>query len=181
MLRRLDLRRTDLTSADLAAALPRAALDVEAALGAVRPTIEDVRARVDRDFDVEIGTLFAAAGEESLLRQVIDNLLYNAVHYCPPDRRPQIVVDAVTDLSRREGIVRVTDNGLGIPVEERESVFAMFQRGRSTGGAGGTGIGLALCRRVLERHGGSIRIEDGPRGGARFTLAIPRHFHPRTF
>ena len=129
-----------------------------------RHAVEDVRARVDRDFDVVIGPLFAAAGEEGLLRQVVDNLLYNAVHYCPPDRRPRIVVDAVTVPSRREGIVRVTDNGLGIPVEERESVFAMFQRGRSTGGAGGTGIGLALCRRVLERHGGSIRIEDGPHG-----------------
>ena len=145
----------------------------------VRDAAEDVRARVDRDFSLEVGPLFAAAGDAGLLRQVFDNLLFNAVHYCPPDRTPRLVVDAEVDPGRRQGVVRVCDNGLGIPVEDREAVFGMFQRGRSTPGAGGTGFGLALCRRVLERHGGAIALDDAPGGGARFTLTIPRHFRAR--
>lgn len=70
----------------------------------------------------------------------------------------------------------VADNGAGVPTEEREKIFEMFQRGSTGFGQSGTGVGLALCRRVIEGHGGHIWVEDGPQGGSRFCLTLPRHF-----
>lgn len=127
-----------------------------------------------------------AEGDASALRQVLTNLLFNAVHYGPSDCLPHVTVSAAPAVARRELLVRVTDNGRGIPPEDRERIFEMFQRGTNTGGASGTGVGLALCRRVVERHGGRIWVEDAPDGaggtvgtvGTSMCFTLPRHFDP---
>ena len=67
--------------------------------------------------------------------------------------------------------MRVADNGIGIPVEQQELVFAPFKRAHGDR-ADGNGIGLALCRRIAERHGGSIRVESEPDKGSTFVVTL---------
>jgi PAS domain S-box-containing protein len=120
-----------------------------------------------------VEALPAVAGDQNMLDQLLANLVGNALKYVPPDRTPQVVVDAVASANGRHCIVRVTDNGDGFATDEREQVFGMFQRGRTATGVPGTGIGLAICRRVAERHGGRIWIEDAPAGGSRVCVELP--------
>jgi PAS domain S-box-containing protein len=103
-------------------------------------------------------------------RQVLQNLVQNAVKYHHPDRVPVVEVSA-TELDDRWQVV-VADNGVGVPPEDRERVFRMFQQ--AGGAESGYGVGLAVSRRVVERHGGHIWIEDNPGGGSRFCFTIPR-------
>jgi signal transduction histidine kinase len=113
-------------------------------------------------------TVWADAG---LVRQLFDNVLSNALKYVAPGVRPEVTVSG-----RRDGEwweLRVTDNGIGIPVEERELVFESFHRAHREGYQG-TGLGLAICRRIADRHGGSIRVESGPEGrGTSFVVRLP--------
>lgn len=109
--------------------------------------------------------------DEALVRQLFDNLLGNAVKYVGTGVRPAVAVTG-----RAEGhwlTVRVTDNGIGIPEEQREEIFDSFHRAHREG-YHGTGLGLAICRRIVERHGGTIWVEDGPNGiGTAFVLQLP--------
>jgi signal transduction histidine kinase len=112
-----------------------------------------------------------ATGDPVLVRQLLGNLIGNAVKYVGPEVRPDIEVLATSG----EGWVHVSviDNGIGVPVEKRERIFDNFQRAHTDGYAG-TGIGLAICRRVVERHGGVIAVVDAPdRTGSVFTFTLP--------
>lgn len=104
------------------------------------------------------------------LRQVLQNLVQNTVKYRHPERPPRAEV-SVTE-REDDWLVTVTDNGLGVPDEDKESVFSMFARARTD--VDGHGIGLATSRRIVERHGGSIWVEDNPGGGSRFCFTLPR-------
>jgi PAS domain S-box-containing protein len=110
-------------------------------------------------------------GDLGLVRQLFDNLLGNAVKYVAPGVRPRVDVRGTRDGDWLE--VRVSDNGIGIPVDQREQVFETFHRAHSKGYQG-TGLGLAICRRIADRHGGSIQVEDGPQGtGTTFVVRLP--------
>ena len=123
---------------------------------------------------IERSPLPTVQGIETELRQMLMNLISNALKF----RRPEIT--PIISVSGREipgGCeISVADNGIGIPHSERERLFQLFQRLHSQEDYEGTGIGLALCRKVAEGHGGSIRIEDSPLGGVSFvvTLAEPQ-------
>jgi signal transduction histidine kinase len=94
----------------------------------------------------------------------------NSLKYCRPDLAPVVHVSALhaDDLWRLE----IADNGVGIPKEHRERIFRIFQRlhGRDVPG---TGIGLAICRKIVERHQGTIEVGESPNGGAVFTIVLP--------
>ncbi|WP_380176255.1 ATP-binding protein [Kineococcus sp. DHX-1] len=107
------------------------------------------------------GTLDPQA-DPVLLRQLLQNLLANAVRHRRPDRPCRIEV-TVTALPAGGWELAVADNGHGIPADQRDRVFAMFTSGPAPGGHG---IGLATCRRIVTRHGGSITAEPTPGGGA---------------
>jgi PAS domain S-box-containing protein len=119
----------------------------------------------ERGTTVEIAALPTVPGDAPLLRQILQNLLANAIRHARPED-PQVrvrvrEVDGGWELS-------VADNGPGFPGRLRDSAFDLFARGHN----GGTGLGLAICRRAVERHGGRIWIADGDGQGAdvRFTL-----------
>lgn len=98
------------------------------------------------------------------LRQAICNLMENALHASPDGAVAQArVVDGALEIS-------VRDHGPGVPVDQRERIFEAFTTGR----AQGTGLGLAVTRRVVELHGGTIVVGDAPGGGAIFTVTIPQ-------
>ncbi|RNM12541.1 sensor histidine kinase [Nocardioides pocheonensis] len=120
-----------------------------------------------------VARLPVVAGDEAQLRQLVANLVGNAIKYVPADRTPEVVVDALVEVAEDRCILRVSDNGAGFAEDERERVFEMFQRGSGTAGVPGTGIGLAICRRVAERHGGRIWIEPSPSGGSRVCVELP--------
>ncbi|WP_331272439.1 GAF domain-containing sensor histidine kinase [Motilibacter aurantiacus] len=112
----------------------------------------------------------AARVDAVLLRQLLQNLLTNAIRYRAPGRPGQVVVTAAPLQGEGGWEFAVADNGLGIPPDQRERVFAMF----STGSRGrGSGIGLATCQRIVERHGGRIWIEQTPGGGTTVRFTIP--------
>lgn len=105
-----------------------------------------------------------------LMERVIYNLLENAVKYTPPGSLVEIGAD-VTE-SRVE--VRVDDNGPGLPAGKEELIFKKFERGQPEGVTRGVGLGLAICRAIVEAHDGSIHAENRPQGGARFIFSLPK-------
>ena len=108
--------------------------------------------------------------EPTLLATVFQNLLGNALKFRGEDA-PRIHVSAVRDANR--WLFRVSDNGLGIEHEYADRIFTIFQRLHARSTYPGTGIGLAMCRKIVEHHGGTIWLEDSPPPGATFVVALP--------
>lgn len=110
-------------------------------------------------------------GAPSLLLMLVTNLLGNAIKYRRDDQPPVVQVSAVTegDLLR----VSVADNGIGIPAEYEEKVFVIFQRLHGRDEYEGTGIGLALAKKIVEFHGGTISLLPSPLGGACISFTLP--------
>lgn len=105
------------------------------------------------------------------LTRVFLNILGNALQYCHPERRPSITVSC-----DREGDtwqVKVADNGIGIPADDRDRLFRRFERGTNTGGISGTGLGLHIIREIVMGHGGSVWVESTEGEGTTFYLSIP--------
>jgi len=105
------------------------------------------------------------------MREVFLNLIANALHYAAPGRPPEIRLDA--ERVREGWLVSVRDNGLGVPPEEQETIFQLFHRGESGRRREGSGVGLAICKRVVENHGGRIWVKSVPGAGAVFHLLLP--------
>ena len=112
-------------------------------------------------------------GQRSLLAQLLQNLVANALKFVPPGVAP--VVRLTCEDQGTAWCVSVRDNGIGVPDDDRERIFEMFQRLPEREAYPGTGIGLAICKRVVELHGGRIWVEPAPGGGSafRFTIARP--------
>jgi signal transduction histidine kinase len=131
---------------------------VTEALGVLADQIDASGAEVETD---ELPTVL---GDEHQLRLVFTNLVGNAIKYRRPGVAPRIRVGA-TKGDDGEWCVWVADNGIGIDPARAEAMFGMFERERRDGDRPGSGIGLALCRRIVERHGGRIWIERAETGG----------------
>lgn len=110
-------------------------------------------------------------GDDSELQRLLLNLLGNALKYRAPDRRPDIVIDWKRTAEELE--VLVTDNGIGIAAEHYERVFMLFHRLHSQDEYEGTGIGLALCKKIVEHHGGRIWVTSVPGQGSTFGFTLP--------
>jgi signal transduction histidine kinase len=111
-------------------------------------------------------------GDPARLQQVVWNLLANAVKFTP--QGGQVQVDLADDVTRTR--IRIQDNGPGIAPDFLPYLFERFRQedGSSTRRHGGLGLGLAIVRHLVELHGGSVRAENRPEGGARFVLTLPR-------
>ena len=123
--------------------------------------------RVTVELAEEWPTITFGRGE---LEQVITNLLTNAAKFAGrAGREPRIAISASQDGERV--VLIVDDTGPGIPLESRDRAFGLFQRLDSK--VEGTGVGLAIVKRIVERRGGAVRIEESPLGGARFKVTLP--------
>lgn len=108
-------------------------------------------------------------GDPALLRRVLDNLVHNAVEHTPAGGR--ILINVLTEGS---GVrVEVSDSGPGVPPEAREQLFLKFYQRDMKRHVGNVGLGLALCEKVVTRHGGSIGVGDAVPNGARFYFTLP--------
>jgi len=110
-------------------------------------------------------------GDQILLVQVFQNLLSNSLRYRDPHRQCEIRVTCQVD--SRIAAVSVRDNGLGFPVGQEARLFEPFVRLHPELPGGGAGLGLAICRRIIEAHGGTIDAAPGAASGAVFTCTLP--------
>lgn len=120
-----------------------------------------------------VGTHVEVHADPPRLHQVLQNLIQNSLKYRHPDRPPEVIVRVVEEPTSWR--IEVADNGIGVPEADRELVFGMFRQASSTGT--GFGIGLAVTRRIVERHGGRIWVSPVPEGGSRFCFTLPRPEH----
>jgi PAS domain S-box-containing protein len=120
---------------------------------------------------VRIARLPPLRGDETLVEQLFVNLLTNALKYRRPGVAPQIVMTAFEDEGRT--VLRFSDNGLGIASGDHARIFEPFVRLHRDNGVKGTGIGLAICQTICERHGWRIFLDSEPGAGTIFSVAIP--------
>jgi len=153
--------------------LEMASCDIERTLRTVvadlAPSIEAKQQRVTVTVAPDAGTVQA---DPAKLHDIIHNLVENAVNYSP--ERASVQLDA----HRRSGWedIVVSDSGPGIPPTDLARVFERFYRvDKARARPGGTGLGLAIVRHLVELHGGSVKAENRPQGGARFTVTLPAH------
>jgi len=139
-------------------------------LGVLSGAIDDAGAEVTCD------ALPVVMGDEVQFGQLFQNLLSNALKFRRPDVKPRIRV-TVTE-SGNEWIFSVEDNGIGIEPSQFERIFVVFQRLHTQAEYPGTGIGLAVCKRIVEGHGGWIRVESQPGAGTTFRFALPSEAGP---
>jgi signal transduction histidine kinase len=111
--------------------------------------------------------------DPGLVRQLLDNLVENAIKYTPANRAPWVQIVSARDVEPGWVTVDVTDHGIGVPKGQEELIFEEFHRGPAEGRSAGTGLGLALTRRITASHGGSMSARRNPEGGSTFTFTLP--------
>lgn len=138
---------------------------LDRALASLRAAIDETGATIER-----IGTLPTVEGDALQLERVFANLISNSLRYHHPDRAPVVTISAHELEESTE--VRVEDNGIGFDPVHADRIFLMFQRLHRRDEYDGTGIGLAICARIVERHGGVIVGTGRPGEGATFSFTL---------
>lgn len=134
-----------------------------------RPNFEQRRVEYVQNLAPALPDLYV---EEDMIRRVLINLLGNALKYSMEGQT--ITVSANLNEDGKCMVISVSDQGMGIPVEFRQSIFEKFERIKSSNSESkGLGLGLAFCRLAVEAHDGRIWVEDAPGGGARFRFTVP--------
>ena len=152
---------------------PLAPVDSAAAL---KEALDQLASRIaETGAEVNAQSLPIVMADRTQLVQLFQNLIGNAIKFCM-DRAPRIRVEAAQEAGRWR--FSVTDNGIGITPEYRGQLFVIFKRLHTRREYPGTGIGLAICKRIVERHGGEIGIESAPDGGSVFWFTLPEEESP---
>ena len=143
-----------------------------------RTVFEDVRRDLEfhiheHDAEVTVDALPTLSADPDQLAQVFQNLVKNAIeHGGADDTSPHVSVSATEREDTHE--FSVSDNGPGIPEAEQSEIFKIFRQGADAAGDEGTGIGLAISQRIVQRHGGEIWVESDAGDGATFKFTIPK-------
>ncbi|MEZ5337176.1 MAG: PAS domain S-box protein [bacterium] len=141
----------------------------------LKQCMHDLRGKLDESGAViTTGDLPLVQGTENLLHQVMQNLLSNAIKF-RGEAVPRVHVSAVQD--GNNWVISVQDNGIGIDPQYHERIFQMFQRLHGRDSYEGSGIGLAITRKIIERLGGSIWLESLPGQGSRFLFKVQSGIH----
>lgn len=144
-------------------------------LGAIaREVVSDLEERIHRTAGkVEISELPALEADPLQMRQLLQNLIGNALKFHRAGAPPYV---SIRGHERDDGtaVVEVSDNGIGFDEKHLDRIFTIFQRLHGRSEYEGTGIGLAICRKIVERHGGTISARSAPGAGATFIVTLPR-------
>ncbi|MDX1882485.1 sensor histidine kinase [Mycolicibacterium sp. 120270] len=144
---------------------------LDAALGNLSTTIEEADAEIVRPEE----PLPVIDGDPTLLAMLWQNLIGNAVKFRKENVPPRIVIECRPGAGGDDAVWQfsVTDNGIGIGEDFADKVFVIFQRLHGRDEYTGTGIGLAVCKKIVEHHGGTIRVDTSYTGGTRFVFTLP--------
>jgi signal transduction histidine kinase len=138
----------------------------------VRRAVTNLAAAVEESqAEVRYEGLPTITADPTQMVQLFQNLISNAIKF-RAETAPRIQIEA--ESRGREWLFSVRDNGIGIEPEDRESIFTLFKRLHSD--YSGTGIGLSICQRIVERHGGKIWVDSIPAKGSIFYFTIPQRF-----
>ncbi len=121
---------------------------------------------------VSVESLPAINADPTQMRQLFQNLIGNALKFYKPNEPPVIRVYSSNDAPARCRTIIVEDNGIGIEAKDHEKIFGVFRKLHGKGRYEGSGIGLAICKKIVERHGGTIRVESRPGEGTRFIVDL---------
>ncbi|HFE44641.1 MAG TPA: PAS domain-containing sensor histidine kinase, partial [Nannocystis exedens] len=142
----------------------------------VATVVSDLEVRIEESqAQIEVGPLPKIDGDPLRIRQLLQNLLANAIKFRRPEVAPKVKISAEivdiegTDFAR----VSIADNGIGIEPRYRERIFGIFERLHGRGHYEGTGIGLAICRKICEQHGGRISIANSEAQGTLVVVELP--------
>ncbi|GMV91601.1 MAG: hypothetical protein AMXMBFR82_13790 [Candidatus Hydrogenedentota bacterium] len=140
--------------------------------------VEDLTVRIhETGGTVDVQPLPTIDADPMQMKQLLQNLIDNGLKYGDDHSTPRVQVfpSEIPDHEGRAGFcaICVQDNGPGINPEDADRIFALFQRMNGSESREGSGVGLAVCRKIAERHGGSIRIVPAPDRGTRFVVALP--------
>jgi light-regulated signal transduction histidine kinase (bacteriophytochrome) len=137
----------------------------------VRTVLADLQMAVEEcGAHIEVGALPTVMGDATQLPQLFHNLLSNAIKF-RRDVAPLIQVRA--EPAGAAWRFTISDNGIGIAPEYFERIFIIFQRLHARSRYEGTGIGLAICKKIVERHGGQIEVQSTPGEGSTFAFTLP--------
>jgi light-regulated signal transduction histidine kinase (bacteriophytochrome) len=149
-----------------------------------REVVSDLEARIEQvNGRVEVGELPSVEADPLQVRQLMQNLIGNSLKYNRPDVPPVVSIyshhlidDPAQTPSAQSGPccqILVEDNGIGFEEIYSEKIFTIFQRLHGRTEYEGTGVGLAVCRKIVERHGGTITARSTPGKGSTFTVTLP--------
>lgn len=152
--------------------------EVDVALGDIaEDAIRNLQTAIDKaQARIEISDLPSIRGSRAQLTQLMQNLIGNAIKYHRSGNAVHVSVDAheEDDIWR----ISVADNGIGIAPQYREQIFHPFKRLHAKDEYSGTGMGLAICRKIIESHGGVLWVEESPSGGSLFLFTLPKAIEP---
>jgi signal transduction histidine kinase len=134
----------------------------------VRPNLERRAITLVINFSPVLPQLYI---DEDMIRRVMINLLDNALKFSSDGKK--ITLNVVYKPEVNKLLISISDQGVGIAEQYRETVFDKFHRVQSQGGPKGLGLGLAFCRLAVEAHGGRIWVDDAEGGGAKFNFVLP--------
>ena len=138
---------------------------MESTIKVLKAPIEESKA------DIRIEPMPTISGDRSQMQQVMQNLISNSLKFKGPDR-PLVNISAID--GKKEWTFSVKDNGIGLNTEYSDKIFQMFQRLHNQDQYPGTGVGLAIVKKIVERHGGRIWVESEEGKGATFSFTIPK-------
>lgn len=141
--------------------------------------LSDLQMRIENSGgEIVVGRLPTIDADATQMRQMFQNLIANALKFHRPGIPPRVEVTATATKSpsgESRVAIRVADNGIGFDMKYAERIFGIFQRLHTRAEYEGTGIGLATCRKIVERHGGTITARSSPGEGATFVVDLPVH------
>ncbi|ELZ05262.1 MEDS domain-containing protein [Natrialba asiatica] len=133
--------------------------------------LADLQLRIEEtDAEVTVEDLPQVEGDANQLRQLLQNLIDNAIEYSG-DKQPQVAIS--TGRAGKMWRISVRDEGIGISPDDQDRIFEVFERLHTRNEYEGAGIGLALCERIVERHGGKIWVDSEPGDGSTFSFTLP--------
>jgi len=170
--KRMDALLSDLLSYAHASSFAEETFEPVQAIRPLEAALNNLAGAIqESDAQITIGEMPVVRMHESHLSQIFQNLIGNAIKYRNEDARLCIQLSA----RKAEGhwIFSIADNGIGVPPAYKEAIFGIFKRLHTSGKYSGTGMGLAICQRIVERYRGRIWVESEPGQGSKFFFTIP--------
>lgn len=170
--KRMDTLLSDLLSYAHASSISDEGIDSVPAIAPIKEALESLAGAIrESEALITIGEMPAVRMRESHMAQVFQNLISNAIKYRQENRRLKIALSA--ERSDSEWVFTVADNGIGVESTYKETIFGLFKRLHSSSKYSGTGMGLAICQRIVERYRGRIWVDSQIGVGSHFRFTVP--------